>query len=48
VLRFAAVTAVSLISLEIALRIFNVVSPSFVFYSDAYSPVSRPPWRAGL
>ena len=37
VVRFAAVTAVSLLSLEIALRIFNVISPSFVFYSDAYS-----------
>jgi hypothetical protein len=37
VLRLAFVTAVSLISLEIALRIFNLVSPSFVFYSDAYS-----------
>jgi hypothetical protein len=36
-LRFAFVTAVSLISLEIALRIFNLVSPSFVFYSDEYS-----------
>jgi hypothetical protein len=37
VLRFAAVTAVSLVALEIALRLFNLVSPSFVFYSDAYS-----------
>ena len=37
VVRFAFVTAVSLVSLEIALRIFNVISPSFVFYSDAYS-----------
>ena len=36
VLRVAAVVAITLISLEVALRIFNAVRPHFLFYSDSY------------
>jgi hypothetical protein len=33
----AGVTAVTIVVLEIALRLFNVVHPTFIFYSDEYS-----------
>ena len=37
VLRAAAVALVTLVSLEVALRVFNDVRPSFVFYADGYN-----------
>ena len=37
VARWAAVTILSLVLLEVALRVFNAVSPSWVFYSDGYN-----------
>jgi hypothetical protein len=37
IVRFAGVAAVTFLALEGALRLFNAVSPSFVFYSDTYT-----------
>jgi hypothetical protein len=37
ILRAAAVTVVTLISLEVALRLYHYVRPTFVFYTDGYS-----------
>lgn len=34
--RIAAVVAVTVLSLEVALRLFNAVRPHFLFYSDSY------------